>query len=332
MLFLRNIFSSVRKIMSASSSVTDTCTKVKVERLQVEGMPSKFNDILFTPPKKREDIQGRLVFFGGDVQDYPENMQVHRDNKHYLKWNLENTAALLHRQFPQWEVYIVKPCRMQLKTFSCYDNFVKGDNVGSPQYSFNTEGLLHLKSLLTNATQAVYGGQGFSYKDSHIETKDYSNTNIEQSGCEMTSSHVIELPIILIGFSKGTVVLNQLLYSFYVLDKTLDNDLFSFVKQIKTMYWLDGGHSGGSNTWIIDKKILSNFVKLGIEAIIHVTPYQIKCAQRPWVGKEEKIFQETLKKLGAKISRTVHFETEERSLKNHFQVLEEFTTFNCNKI
>ena len=57
---------------------------------------------------------------------------------------------------------------------------------------------------------------------------------------------------------------------------------------------------------------------------IHVTPYQIEDEQRPWIGKEEKIFSGLLKKLGAETNRVVHFKEEPPTLENHFRILDVF--------
>lgn len=71
--------------------------------------------------------------------------------------------------------------------------------------------------------------------------------------------------LVIIGFSKGAVVLNQFLYEFHYL-KTLtpdDSSVMGIVSRIKDMYWLDGGHSGGKNTWITSRPLLETFTRLG---------------------------------------------------------------------
>lgn len=69
--------------------------------------------------------------------------------------------------------------------------------------------------------------------------------------------------LIVIGFSKGCVVLNQFLYEFHYL-KTLTPDVSSLiVSKIRDMYWLDGGHSGGKNTWITSRPLLETLTRLG---------------------------------------------------------------------
>lgn len=66
------------------------------------------------------------------------------------------------------------------------------------------------------------------------------------------------------GFSKGCAVLNQFLYEFhYYNDKSNNDNINNFIKLIKEMWWLDGGHNGSKDTWITDQDILHSFAKLG---------------------------------------------------------------------
>ena len=57
------------------------------------------------------------------LQDYTENMEFHRDNRQYVRWNLEETARLLQQKFSNNYIWVIKPSKMQLKTFSIYANF-----------------------------------------------------------------------------------------------------------------------------------------------------------------------------------------------------------------
>ena len=43
---------------------------------------------------------------------------------------------------------IVRPARMERATFSCYDNFVRSNSVGSPEHSDNAGAVPHLSLLL----------------------------------------------------------------------------------------------------------------------------------------------------------------------------------------
>ncbi|KAG8239598.1 hypothetical protein J437_LFUL017985 [Ladona fulva] len=130
----------------------------------------------------------------------------------------------------------------------------------------------------------------------------------------------------LVGFSKGCVVLNQFIYEFHYL-KTLtpdDNTMMRLVTRIRDMFWLDGGHAGGKNTWITSRSLLETLTRLGIGIHIHVTPYQVQDERRPWIRKEEKTFGELLRRLGAPVSRTLHFESQPPTLYTHFEVLAVF--------
>ena len=128
--------------------------------------------------------------------------------------------------------------------------------------------------------------------------------------------------VILVGFSKGCVVLNQLLYDLAA--AKVDGELSTFVNRVRAMYWLDGGHNGGSNTWITSDEILHSLVGLDMEIFSHVTPYQIKDPMRKWIGKEQKKFVKKLQNLKIITTNTVHFADEERSIENHFGVLRLF--------
>ena len=122
-----------------------------------------------------------MVYFGGDVQTYERDMLSHRDNHRHAQWSLERTAGLLRGAFPSSIVAVVRPARMRLDTFSCYENFVPSDSfTGAPDHCDNHEAVKHLRMLLASVVPA---------------------------GTEV-------VPVVLVGFSKGVVVLNQLVHEF----------------------------------------------------------------------------------------------------------------------
>ncbi|KAH7964756.1 hypothetical protein HPB49_001185 [Dermacentor silvarum] len=215
----------------------------------------------------------------GCCKDFPEAMMKHRDNRRYVQWNLDNMATLMAKHFPSAHCIVVRPNRLQYLTFSCYDNFVEGNDMGAPTHEFSITALEHLLALLNSLS-------------SRLRDK----TNKARYGPIATG--VLELPLVLIGFSKGCIVLNQFLYAIKALEVQPDDDVIALVRRIKAMYWLDGGHSGGSNTWVTKEVILKSFRPCDIKVYIHVTPYQVLCSSRPWIGKEEKVFRETLKNWG----------------------------------
>ena len=244
----------------------------------VLGLSGRTNDLIVA--ESGGPLSSVLVFFGGDVQDLSEVMSSHRDNKRYISWSLESVAMMLAVAMPKHQIVVVRPSRMERGTFSCFDNFVPTDSVGSPKHADNCGAVAHLAALLKE-------GLGRSDK-----------------------------PVSLVGFSKGVVVLNQILREIQT-----DQEL-----QIGKMVWLDGGHNGGKDIWPTDKKLLEVIVDKNISVDVRVSPYQVKNPLRPWLGREEKLFTGTLKRLGADITRKLYFEEEEPSIETHFRVIETLAT------
>ena len=63
---------------------------------------------------------------------------------------------------------------------------------------------------------------------------------------------------------------------------------------------------------------------LGINIHVHLTPYQVQDDRRPWIRKEEKIFTDLLRRLGAPINRHLHYDSQTANLMTHFEVLQAF--------
>ncbi|CAG0889482.1 unnamed protein product [Darwinula stevensoni] len=274
----------------------ETCPAERRARrlLGVQGFETRKNDVVYASPLVAAEGAPVIVYFGGDVQDYRENMEAHRDNRRYARWDLESTAELLSSKFPKSHVMVVKPARMELKTFSCYDNFVQFTAEITPQIGGNWNAVAHLQLLLVSAFSLL-------------------NPPISMEKQELQ----------LIGFSKGCVVLNQLLHELHF-HKTTSLQVPDVLKRVVSMTWLDGGHAGGKDTWVVQRQVLQTFAQTGIGIDVHVTPYQVQDPNRPWIGKEEKRFSETLRALGAPIRRTLHFAEESPSLHLHFQLLNDF--------
>lgn len=225
-------------------------------------------------------------------------MNSHRDHGAYIEYNLEAIAEILASKFKNSFVLVIRPTKMELKTFSCYSNFVSCNHIGTPSHEANHNALAHLIALLKSVAKLT----GYN---------------------EVAE----DAPLILIGFSKGCVVLNQFLHEIhYFNDSPFNNEsnLVSEIKRLKKIMWLDGGHSGGKDTWITSPSILSSLAALNIMVDIHITPYQIKDDRRPWIGREEKQFHTVLKKLGVPLVRKTYFTEEPPTIDNHFRLLKEF--------
>lgn len=345
----------------------------------VPGYEGRINDVIYFPPQVRSEEDTAVIYFGGDVQDYRENMESHRDNKPYMKWCLEEMSERMSKRFPDCHIVVIRPARsttpklatfmdfvsaemdhnrMEFKTFSCYDNFVPCNNCGAPEHTPTHYTLQHLERLLQCASARIRNLPASQLRpqpprdspkasadststctdlespSNEMDTSDSGPADLKQNSEQKPSEKDQEKPwwqesvqldrahLILIGFSKGCVVLNQLIYEFHYL-KTLtpdDDTMSKLVSRIRDMYWLDGGHSGGKNTWITSRSLLETLTRLSVNIHVHVTPYQVNDDRRPWIRKEEKAFCDLLRRLNAPIERFFHFENQLPTLLTHFEV------------
>ncbi|XP_023192494.1 UPF0565 protein C2orf69 homolog [Xiphophorus maculatus] len=273
--------------------------------------PNRVNDLLLLRPESDEEScsgtkergsNRHVVFFHGDIQNFKEEMAVQPEASQWLSWSLEQVALVLGQRFPNRNIWVVKASRMYLNKFSCYQNFVESNMFGAPEHTAYTAdgGAFHqLRSLLTNAMERAKlppsGGAGGL-----------------PPGFSLT----------LVGFSKGCVVLNQLVYE--LPGARADPNMAAFVRRISDVFWLDGGHPGGSRTWVTDREALRELAASGVSVHAHVTPYEVRDPMRAWVGREYGVFIQTLEELGACPSRKLHFQDEPPSIQNHFRVILEF--------
>ncbi|XP_023264985.1 UPF0565 protein C2orf69 homolog [Seriola lalandi dorsalis] len=324
---------TVAKTMKSAASTTssesrgqhaaasrDTFTGSPRKRLQklpaVPGyVPNRVNDLLLlrpdtnnqSAPEPKEKRNNRhVVFFHGDIQNFQEEMALQPEGAQWLSWSLEQVAFTLGRRFPDRYVWVIRASRMYLHKFSCYHNFVESNMFGAPEHSPylpDTGAFRHLRSLLSHG----------------MERANLPNPLQPQGGADSIPSG---FSLALVGFSKGCVVLNQMVYELG--GARADPQMSPFIKCISAIYWLDGGHPGGSETWVTDKLVLKELAASGVSVHAHVTPYEVCDPMRAWVGREHGHFIKTLEEFGACPSKKLHFEDEPPSIENHFRVIEEF--------
>ena len=301
-------------------------TRIRRQWHHVEGVGGKANDLLHGVCELGSS-DSNVLFFPGDVQETEENMK-RGPNGEWVHWSYEATVDRLCERFPRSNVFLVRPARTVKETFSCFDHFVNGNLVGAPDHA-GSFGAIHQVTELIQRLQR-------------------------------------EMPLsrdwVLIGFSHGCIVLNQICYEMAALEelklrttrkeRTCDGDceypdddanildsvttlaadwlekhditpIQDFLSCIKVMYWLDGGHSGMQHTWITDDATIRAVANIP-DIQVHVTPYQMKDKTRPWLESEERQFVDKLKQYGANVTEKLHFNGKEKSLDIHFNLLQEF--------
>ncbi len=146
------------------------------------------------------------------------------------------------------------------------------------------------------------------------------------------------LPIVLCGFSKGCIILNELcneLEFFAKLDDNQSNsvpenesiELRAFSASVKHLVWLDGGHSGQSNNWITRCEIIALMKQVGFCCYVYVTPYQIQ-SRKYWAVQEYGKFLQLLEAEGLVHRHRYYFEErgEDFDIHVHFELLDHFDT------
>jgi len=137
--------------------------------------------------------------------------------------------------------------------------------------------------------------------------------------------------ITLIGFSKGCVVLNQILSELTsVRLKNSTDQLSSLISRFRKMIWLDGGHNNGQRAmiWPTDEKLLQTLSFYNIELELYVTPFQIN-SSNPYKKYHTEQYERLSKYLSSSTNTIVYknqlfFSDESPSIDKHFELLNRF--------
>ena len=270
---------------------------------EVGGVDSLSNTVVyFNPLQHTHDFTKHVIFFPGDIQDFAKVMLQQPSHKKFVDYSYESTLVILSQKFPNSHLWLIVPSKKANQNICVYQNFVNSDSIfGIPSHTSDYNGLRHLESIFTNALL-------------HLNLID-------------------DLPIILVGFSKGCVVLNQVLYELSA--RQLDDrkqSRYHFAKRLSLVVWLDGGHSGETETWVTSSEVISSLAQphlCHIKLSIHVTPYQVKDEHRMWKGEQEALFTEHLQKYSVKFNRTLYFADDVPTIETHFKLLLHFNSDLC---
>lgn len=125
------------------------------------------------------------------VQDLRVAMESqYEEISRWKRFCLENTCQWLQKKFPNSAIWIVRPSRMLRNLFSSFHNFVQSSITGVPEYGTSHGAIPNLERMLRDAVTQVHA----------------------RGGVEKGVAELQKLPVVLVGFSKGCVVLNQIVY------------------------------------------------------------------------------------------------------------------------
>ncbi|CAH8445336.1 unnamed protein product [Dicrocoelium dendriticum] len=292
------------------------------------GITPRTNDVIFTGFRTPADMN--VVFFGGDVQDFELNMLSSSARRKYIQWSLEATGRLLSRRFSSLfasvHVWVIRPCAWVSEVFASYSNFVVVDVDGNPVFNrtrpTSCSTIEHLAALLIDACGRI--------------------REVDPSIDVDFTQH----PISLIGFSKGCCVLTSLLYEMSTCHlfsnlppkytTSLTDTADSVISRVRSMYWLDSGHSGVQHQWpvCIDRLSALDPHKCPLFRIF-ATPYQLMDDRRPWKAQDYQSFISFLDQLHLPHSHSELFFEDAKHVKKkaartpfdlqaHFSLLEHF--------
>lgn len=260
----------------------------------------------------REGSPGRVVFFVGDQLESSRN---HRNI--YQLQDPKNQAVNLAHKFPDSSVLVVMPSRLEAG-WACFDHFLhKTTESGEPlgYGEKNEKAILQILSIL--------------------------------DGCGLGLSRRAEDFLRLAGFSKGGVVLNQVLAEMSVFQKYLQdprehrqgrNDSLlvsstpdyvrTFLSAIQEMHFLDVGLNC-KGAYLTNEKVLESLGNLNrsypFTVFLHGTPRQWDDVYRGWICIEKNRFKALLCENRIRVIERKYLEGEEPSILMHFEVLEIFS-------
>lgn len=222
--------------------------------------------------------------------------------------------------------------------FKSYSNFLLSNDFGAPLGSKETRKLL-LTSIDENTIEAETEAESVISLNSpkcwsHLKQLFENSIHLFNKDLTKETNSQIEstLPIILCGFSKGCIVLNQLCTELEFIDHK-DMSLIEFRNKISDLIYLDGGHCGTSNAWITREQTISLIKFLNWNLFVYITPYNIVCRSvKLWAIKEYEIFIELLRKYNVNLVNKCYFAEEDDAekdfdLNKHFEILNEFEIF-----
>mmetsp|Transcript_38994 Transcript_38994/g.84843 ORF Transcript_38994/g.84843 Transcript_38994/m.84843 type:complete len:307 (-) Transcript_38994:263-1183(-) len=264
-----------------------------------------------------EDHRQVVMFFMGDNVKAKEGI-VARLN------NAEGIIAAIAPKFRNASVLVVQPDLYHEDCFACYANFLPSMTRSGEPLGFNPSSLRalrHLRSIL------------------------------QQTGCAAASEKVA---VTLLGFSKGGVVLNQLLSEMaHVQDLSAaagggssaaparassaqsdggqDEELLALARAVQAVLYLDVG-ANGRGAYPTDPRVAQSLAALAptnacgppLRVGLHGTPRQWEDARRPWIRDEKNRCLKFMQEAGVSVAQKMYFDGVEPSMEMHFEIIDVF--------
>ncbi|KZV45081.1 hypothetical protein F511_29402 [Dorcoceras hygrometricum] len=286
---------------------------------------------LSSSPKNLSVPSGNVIFFNGDRADGTGNPVIER-----LSDPLKIAEILVSKFGGSINAYVVEASVFN-GPFAVYKDFIPSVNENGEPKTYDATGfpastsvVLLLSKFLGEAKNVILGKQKEPYQS------------------EASSSSSIPETAIL-GFSKGGIILNQLLteLSFSETQKnsrgvnTQENYLViptskeSLLSSISEIHYVDVGLNS-SGAYLTDKDVIDRISERlsrrasGIRFFFHGTPRQWSDERRIWIRKEKDALVRLLKRAAAArkdidkllIRERLYFPSKLPNLQMHFEIIE----------
>ncbi|KAK9817136.1 hypothetical protein WJX72_010060 [[Myrmecia] bisecta] len=259
-----------------------------------------------------------VVFYPGDqLQDRSLPAEVLRLQDPH------NQARIMAKKFPGATIYVVMPSRLEAGC-ACFDHFLNK----------------------TTQTGEPLGYQGSSFKACSQLWSLLKHAGSWKEGANQPIIH-------LVGFSKGGVVLNQVLSELACFadlaaaggspssaqqapqgaspavsattEAQLPQPMSAFLQAIAQLHFLDVGlNSRGA--YMTDARVIASLGRQvqqpRLQIFLHGTPRQWDDARRPWIPQEKNMFVRLLDSSGVLVVEHKYFKGQEPSLLMHFEVID----------
>ncbi|TYZ66988.1 hypothetical protein PybrP1_007699, partial [[Pythium] brassicae (nom. inval.)] len=297
---------------TSDCSNNDNNNQTSQEPLRVLGVgwDNMENELLVAPTQR--EAKSNVIFFPGDVQDFRADM-VSGAFPEFCEFAYEHAAAVLADKFGgDCNVWVIRPAHFFQRAFSCFDNFVETNEIGAATaYSSSGTAIKHLLALLESV-----------------------RCTLLQRGVSVAT----DLPLHLVGFSKGVIVLNQLITELAICKRegfksnnrreALLDDVSTYHKffsQVRSIHWVDGGNASSRGCVPSNERALAAIHDVSnARLVVHVTPYQYDSKDRPWIKQEIEEFIQQMRRHHVDVQLKMYNEGEVASIHSHFQLLRDF--------
>lgn len=257
------------------------------------------------------EAQRCIVFFPGDISDFAPLAGLP------YSYSLEALMWVLCSKFPGDTIVLVKP-RMMVDHYAIYVNFMLVDSTGNPR---------PLGSMRRSDERA-----GGAAEDCDERMPDASTEEVIEpphavahlqgllSSLETELGAALPPQLMLVGFSKGAVVLAALLREAQAEPE--------FWGRVRAVHFVDAGLSVPGVFPLREEELqaASLVAPEGFAIWLHGTPRQWEDAARPFVAEETDAFARRCETAGLRVERRCYGAGEAPSLDMHFDSLRCFCT------